>query len=191
MNFKSVFSKINRVTLILTIVYFVTGLMFCILPSFMMETLEVIVCAALLIYGTIILFANSISSVVSENRKLLFSAIIAMIVGIFLLFVRSFFILVLAIYVLGLAIFKTVVLIKIKNIKNMNWYIWLSVAIVHFSISVLSIIFFALNKFLIESMILIGISLILDALGSVFIFVKNQKNEQIQAFKEENKEKKD
>ena len=188
MNLKLVFSKENRATSILTIVYFVMGLMFCILPSFMMETLEVIVCAALLIYGTIILFANSISSVVSENRKLLFSAIIAMIVGIFLLFVRSFFILVLAICILGLAIFKTAVLIKVKNTKNLNWYIWLSVAIVHFLVSALSIIFFALNQFLIVSMILIGTSLILDALASIFVFVKNQKIEQFQVSKEENKE---
>lgn len=190
MNLKSMFSKQNRTSSILTMVYFVFGLMFCILPSIMMETFEVIVCAVLLLYGTIILFANCVSSVVSTNRKLMFTAVLAVIVGVFLLFVRSFFILVMALCILAFAIFKILVLRKIRNAKNINWYVWLIITIIHFLVAIFAIIFFALNKFLIISMVLVGVSLILESLGNVFVFIRNQKVEEVQAFNSETDENK-
>ena len=137
--------------------------------------LEIIVCVAFLVYGSVILFAYCISPIVATNRKLILSAIISAVVGVFLIFVRSFFIVVLAMFVLYFAIFKTIVLNKAKENKNFNWIIWLIISIVHFIVGVIAIIFFALNKFIAISMILIGVSLILESIGNIVVFLRNQK----------------
>ena len=60
----------------------------------MLHSLELFVCAASLIYGSVIFFAYCLSSVVANNKKLIVSALISVALGILLLFIRSALILV-------------------------------------------------------------------------------------------------
>ncbi len=160
----------------MTIIYFIVGLMFCVLPNIMLATFETMVCFALLVYGSVIMFAYCISPVVAQNKKLMISAIISIIIGVFLLLVRSFFVLAMAIVLLLLVIFKIMVLKKTAGEKNANWFVWMALLCFEAVACGLMIVFFIINKLLAVSMILMGAAMILEALANVFMLFRNQNN---------------
>ncbi len=175
MNLSFLFDRQNRRSTIMSIIYFVVGVLFLILPNIMMSTFETIVCFSFLAYGGVVMFAFCISSVVGQNRKLIFSAVLAILIGILLLFVRSFFVMALALCMLILIIFKSLVLTNSAEYKNLNWYIWLASTILQGIATIIVIIFFALNQFINISMMLIGFCLIIEAVVGTILLIKNQR----------------
>ena len=174
MNLKFLFEKENRTTSILSIVYAVVGLLFCILPNFMRDKFETIFCILLLAYGSVMMFSFCVSSVVFKNKIIMITATLSIVFGLLLLFVRSFFVLALGLCILILAIFKVMVLKSVANSKNLIWYVWLALTIIYFIVIATVIVFFAINKYLNISMVLIGVCLIFEAAGNIFAFLRNQ-----------------
>jgi len=156
MNFKYLFNKENCIVTIFSIICFILGLMFCILPTIMMGAFETVMCFLFLAYGGIMMFAYCIAPVVFSNKKIMISAIISILLGALLLFVRSFFVFALALCVLVFAVFKFLVIKKARNERNLVYYLWIALSIVYLVVSLLVIVFFAINKFNNVSMILIG-----------------------------------
>jgi len=147
MKIKELFFKEYRTTTILSSIYFVLGMLFCILPNIMMDTFETFFCVFFLTYGGIIMIAYCISAAVFKNIKLMLSAIISIFLGVLLLFVRSFFILGVALCICLFAFVKIKFLIKMKQSRNFNWYLLLSLAIIY-CLSILTIlVFYIMNKF--------------------------------------------
>lgn len=175
MNFKYLFNKENRAATIFSILCFVLGVMFCILPTLMMGAFETIMCFLFLAYGGIMMFAYCIAPVVFSNKKIMISAIISILLGALLLFVRSFFVLALSLCVLAFAIFKFLVVKKTKNERNLIFYLWIILGIVYIVVGILVIVFFAINKFNNVSMILIGACFVFEAAANMFVLIRNSK----------------
>ena len=172
---KYFFNKDNRITTISSIAYFIFGILFCVIPIMMKEFLEVNVSIILLVYGTIIIFAYCISSVVATNKKLIISAILSLIIGVLLIFVRSFFVLTLAFVIFILVLFKFVILYKTKEIKNYAWYCLFILAIIYCLISLIVLVFFILNKFNNISMILVGSTFIVESISNILMIINTYK----------------
>ncbi len=175
MNFKYLFNKENRIVTIFSLLCFVVGVMFCVLPTVMMGAFETIMCFLFLAYGGIMMFAYCIAPVVFSNKKIMISAIISILLGALLLFVRSFFVLALAFCVLAFSIFKFLVIKKTKDEKNLIYYLWIILGIVYAVVSLLVIVFFAINKFNNVSMILIGVCFVFEAVANMFVLIRNSK----------------
>ena len=175
MFFSFLFNKQNRVTSILSLFYIVLGVLFCIIPLQMLSFLESTLCFLFLAYGGVILFAYSLSSVVLNNRMLMLSAILAVILGVLLLFVRSFLLLALAVCLLLLAITKILVL---KKFEINNWYKYclLSLLIIEICAFITLVVFFILNDLKMISMIIIGICLIFEFLVNAVTMYINYRN---------------
>lgn len=170
---KYLFNKENRLTTSLSILYFIFGILFCFIPEFMKVNLETISCFLFLIYGGVMILAYSISSVVFKNRKIMISSIVSIILGILLLFIRSFFILILAFFILGIAVFKILVTKHASYCKNFNWYLWLILAVIYIVVGIFIIISFIINRFLLFSMVLLGVCLGLEAIANMFVLIRN------------------
>ena len=141
----------------------------------MLSFLESTLCFLFLAYGGVILFAYSLSSVVLNNRMLMLSAILAVILGVLLLFVRSFLLLALAVCLLLLAITKILVL---KKFEINNWYKYclLSLLIIEICAFITLVVFFILNDLKMISMIIIGICLIFEFLVNAVTMYINYRN---------------
>ena len=176
MNLKFLLNKENQTNFFSSIAYFLVGLMFVILPGIMLDTFETMICYLLLVYGGIILFANCVSPVVFQNKKLFISSIVSVVLGVLLLLIRSFFVLAIGLFILWLVVFKIIVLKKVSNAKNVNWYLYLALCIIESLVFLFIIVSFILNKMLNISMILMGSCLILEAVINIFMLIRNQQN---------------
>lgn len=176
MNLKFLLNKENQTNFFSSIAYFLVGLMFVILPGIMLDTFETMICYLLLVYGGIILFANCVSPVVFQNKKLFISSIVSVVLGVLLLLIRSFFVLAIGLFILWLVVFKIIVLKKASNAQNVNWYLYLALCIIESLVFLFIIVSFILNKMLNISMILMGSCLILEAVINIFMIIRNQQN---------------
>jgi len=174
MNLKFLLNKENKTNFLSAIAYFLVGVMFIVLPIIMLSSFESMICYLLLVYGGIILFANCVSPVVFQNKKLLISSIVSVVLGILLLLIRSFFVLVIGLFILWLVLFKIFVLKRVSNSKNVNWFLYLALCIIESLVFIFIIVSFILNKMLNISMILMGSCLILESVINIFMLIRNQ-----------------
>lgn len=175
---KYLFNKENRLSSIISIILFIVGVMFCILPIKMKEIFESFLCFILLAYSGIMLFASCFSSIVFQDKKILVSVIISILVGLLLLFVRSILVLFLAAVLVGIAITKILIIKHLEN-KSFTLWLWLGFSIFYLIVAVLVLIFFIINKFYTVSMVLIGVSFIIESIIMFYGLIVQSTNEKV------------
>lgn len=77
---------------VLNIVLFVVGVLFLVLPQTMLNIVETVVCVALLIYAGFYLLSYCVVSMDTKDVNTLIKAVIALVFGLLILYLRLFFI---------------------------------------------------------------------------------------------------
>ena len=189
MNWKFLFNKQNIIASISSLVLLIVGFMLIILPEFMKNILEIIVCYVFLAYSTIIIFAYCISPIVATNKKLIQSALVTFLLGILTLFIKDFVViaLTLILLIIGMNKFSTIKGMKDKN--NLLFKLLISVIVLTAICVIVSLVFFVLNKFIKLAFIIIGICFVFDSLINVYILLKASKMIEIYENNQENETK--
>lgn len=156
-------------------VFIVLGLLFCLLPGRMMNTIETLVCVGLLVYGLINIFAYClVSSDIRDPMKLV-KGTIATAVALLLVFINALFIISIGLVIVISGVNYIMVAVKDKRVGDKKWWIGLIVGII---ITLLGVAVVVLCNTKIARqivMIIFGGALIVDgAVRLVFMFASKK-----------------
>lgn len=152
-------------------VFIILGLLFCLLPGRMMNTIETLVCVGLLIYGLINIFAYClVSSDIRDPMKLLIGAITTAI-ALLLIFVNAIFIIAIGLVIVCSGVNYILSAIKDKKLKNKKWWIGLIVGILIAALGVTVVVLCNTKIARQIVMIIFGSALIVDGIIKlIFMF---------------------
>lgn len=165
-------------SIIISAVIIVVGILFCALPESVIDGFETFVLFVALLYGTICMIVYCLMPAEVRSVGLVLKSLIAIVLGVLLLFIRSFFILSLGIILIvsGVKIISVARLYKIMHDKK--WWIELVWGV--FVIALGATISVLCNTSVAKKLVLVllGVSLILQGLfnfAEMFLIRKETK----------------
>lgn len=173
MNWKDLSKKDLR-NFILSIAMIVFGILFCVLSKSMLNLVETVLCFASLIYGAFYLISYCLISSDTKEIQTLFQAMVAIVIGFMLMFIRSFFVMAVGILIALTGVSRIVISVKKKKFGEKDWWHELVVGIVLFALGTVLAILCNTNVASIVVMIYLGVLLIL--VGGLNIYVVYAKN---------------
>ena len=171
----------NRiVSYVIASVCIALGVCFCVVSEAMLSFFETAICFALIIYGAFNLVVYCLVDSDSKQRSAVLKGIIAIFVGLLIIFVRAFFMIAIGIIIGGLAVLRIIRAVKMKELKMKNWIYLLVVSVVllaaNITLIVLSIC--AISK--ITLMIIVGAILCVQgAYDLTMLIVEDKKKENV------------
>lgn len=108
-------SKNQWKILILSVVCFIFGILFCVLSNSMVEFLRTAICVIALIYGSFYLVSYTVLSFEDKDTSALFQAVIAIVLGLLVIFIPSFFVMAISICVVVCGLARMFRVIKKKS----------------------------------------------------------------------------
>ena len=171
----------NRiVSYVIASVCIALGVCFCVVSETMLSFFETAICFALIIYGAFNLVVYCLVDSDSKQRSAVLKGIIAIFVGLLIIFVRAFFMIAIGIIIGGLAVLRIIRAVKMKELKMKNWIYLLVVSVVllaaNITLIVLSIC--AISK--ITLMIIVGAILCVQGTYDLtMLIVEDKKKENV------------
>lgn len=142
---KTFFKKENLKNSILSLVYLVFGLMFCILPIKMFNFVESALCFILLIVGIVGILIYSLMAVEDKDFKMLLYGIVGMALSICMFLLPRLFGIILSV-VIGLGGVSMIIsAIKLKKAKNSQWISDLIIGIIVSALAIVTIVLSGTN----------------------------------------------
>lgn len=142
---KTFFKKENLKNSILSLVYLVFGLMFCILPVKMFNFVESALCFMLLIVGIVGILIYSVMAAEDKEVKMLLYGVIGLVLSICMfLFPRLFGIILSVIIGLG-GVSMILSAIRLKKTKNPQWISDLVIGIIVTTLAIVTIVLSGTN----------------------------------------------
>lgn len=174
MNFKELTKKEKR-TFVLSIVLIVLGVLFCVLSQPMRDIIETICCVVSLAYGGFYLIAYCVVSNDTREVSQLFQAILAIVIGFLIMFVRSFFVMAVGILIAGTGISRIMVGVKMKRVNEKDWWHELIVGLILAVLGVVLVILCNTKVASIVVMIYLGVLLILSSALNLYMIYARHK----------------
>ena len=174
MNFKELTKKEKR-TFVLSIVLIVLGVLFCVLSQPMRDIIETVCCVAALAYGGFYLIAYCVVSNDTREVSQLFQAILAIVIGFLIMFVRSFFVMAVGILIAGTGISRIMVGVKMKRVNEKDWWHELIVGLILAVLGVVLVILCNTKVASIVVMIYLGVLLILSSALNLYMIYARHK----------------
>lgn len=149
----------------------VVGLLFCVLPTNIIEIIETVVLVGVLVYGGVCMLIYCFTPADFRNNVYLFKAMISLCVGLLLMFVRSFFVSAFGLVILVSGV-KTAMSSRVyKAVGDKKWYMELIAGIVLSILGALVIVISNLDVIRKLVFILLGATLIVQgAINMAFMF---------------------
>lgn len=149
----------------------VVGLLFCVLPTNIIEIIETVVLVGVLIYGGVCMLIYCFTPADFRNNVYLFKAMISLCVGLLLMFVRSFFVSAFGLVILVSGV-KTAMSSRVyKAVGDKKWYMELIAGLVLSILGALVIVISNLDVIRKLVFILLGATLIVQgAINMAFMF---------------------
>ena len=167
-------------SIIISSAIIIVGILFCALPTNVIEIIETIVLVAVLLYGGICMLIYCLTPADFRNNAHLIKAMIALCVGLLLMFVRSFFVSVFGLIILVSGVRTMITSKTYKAVGDKKWWVELIIGLV---LSVLGLVVVILSntnlakKFV---MIMLGLSLIIQGvINFAFMFLIRKEATQI------------
>ena len=174
MNFKELTKKEKR-TFVLSIVLIVLGVLFCVLSQPMRDIIETICCVVSLAYGGFYLIAYCVVSNDTREVSQLFQAILAIVIGFLIMFVRSFFVMAVGVLIAGTGISRIMVGVKMKRVNEKDWWHELIVGLILAVLGVVLVILCNTKVASIVVMIYLGVLLILSSALNLYMIYARHK----------------
>ena len=149
----------------------VVGLLFCVLPTNIIEIIETVVLVGVLVYGGVCMLIYCFTPADFRNNTYLFKAMISLCVGLLLMFVRSFFVSAFGLVILVSGV-KTAMSSRVyKAVGDKKWYMELLAGFVLSILGALVIVISNLDVIRKLVFILLGATLIVQgAINMAFMF---------------------
>ncbi len=183
---KNIIERKRIELIVVSAIYIVLGILFCVLPNQMLEILETIVCVGCMAYGALCMFIYIVTPDIFRDYTTILKAIIAIAFGLLLIFVKSFFV---------MAIGVVIVLTGVKNIfsakaykllGDKKWWTDLVAGIVYIAAGITLIVLCNTNVATKAVMIYMGLSLIVNGLVNyAFMFLIHKRVKQAKEVIEE------
>lgn len=174
MNFKELTKKEKR-TFVLSIILIVLGVLFCVLSQPMRDIIETICCVVSLAYGGFYLIAYCVVSNDTREVSQLFQAILAIVIGFLIMFVRSFFVMAVGVLIAGTGISRIMVGVKMKKVNEKDWWHELIVGLILAVLGVVLVILCNTKVASIVVMIYLGVLLILSSALNLYMIYARHK----------------
>ncbi len=158
-------------SIIISAALIVIGLLFCVLPTNIIEIIETIVLIGVLVYGGICMLVYCFTPADFRNNTYLLKAMISLCLGLLLMFVRSFFISAFGLVVLVSGV-KTILSARVyKAVGDRKWYMELIAGLVLSVLGAIVIVISNLNVVRKIAFILLGATLIIQGvINMMFMF---------------------
>lgn len=178
----------NRiVSYVIASVCIALGVCFCVVSETMLSFFETVICFALIIYGAFNLVVYCLVDSDSKQRSAVLKGVVAIFVGLLIIFVRAFFMIAIGIIIGGLAVLRIIRAIKMKELKMKNWIYLLVVSSVLLLSSVTLVILSLCNISKITLMIIVGAILCVQGAYDLTMLIVEDKNKTNVIVKPENK----
>ena len=111
-------NKNQWTVLILSAVCVICGILFCIFSQSMVEFLRTVICVVVLIYGAFYLVSYSVLSLEDKDVSALIQAVLAIGLGLFVIFIPSFFVMAICFMIIICGLAKLYNVVKAKKENN-------------------------------------------------------------------------
>lgn len=158
-------------SVIISAALIVVGLLFCVLPSSVIDIIETVILVGVLIYGGVCMLVYCFTPADFRNNAHLFKAAISLCLGLLLIFVRSFFVSVFGLVILVSGV-KTALSSRVyKAVGDKKWYMELLIGLLLFVLGTVVIILSNTNVAKKIVLIILGLSLVIQgAINFAFMF---------------------
>ncbi len=167
----------NRiVSYVIASVCIALGVCFCVVSETMLSFFETAICFALIIYGAFNLVVYCLVDSDSKQRSAVFKGIVAIFIGLLIIFVRAFFMIAIGIIIGVVSLLRIIRAVKMQELKIKNWIYLLVVSIIllaaNITLIVLSIC--AISK--VTLMIVVGAILCVQGTYDLTMLIVEDKN---------------
>ena len=173
-------------SVIISAAVIIVGLLFCVLPTSVVEIIETIVLVAVLVYGGVCMLVYCFTPADFRNNSYLFKAMISLCLGLLLIFVRSFFVSAFGLVILVSGV-KTALSSRVyKAVGDKKWWMELLVGVLLFALGAMVIILSNTHVAKKLVLILLGLSLIIQGvINFAFMFYLRAEKVQVEQSKAE------
>ncbi len=172
--------------IVISAIYIVIGILFCVLPNQMLEILETVICVGCMVYGVFFMFVYLVTPDIFKDYATILKAIIAIAFGLLLIFVKSFFVMAVGAVIIFTGVKNILSAKAYKTLGDKKWWTDLVAGIIYIVAGVTLIVLCNTDVATKVVMIYMGLSLIVTGLVNyAFMFLIHKR---VKKVKEEVKE---
>lgn len=177
---KNIIERKRIELIVVSALYIVLGILFCVLPNQMLEILETIICIGCMVYGIFFMFVYVVTPDVFKDYGTILKAIIAIAFGLLLIFVKSFFVMAVGVVIILSGVKDIFSSKAYKLLGDKKWWTDLVAGIVYIAAGVTLIVLCNTNVATKAVMIYMGLSLIVNGLVNyAFMFLIHRRVKQV------------
>ena len=177
---KNIIERKRIELIVVSALYIVLGILFCVLPNQMLEILETIICIGCMVYGIFFMFVYVVTPDVFKDYGTILKAIIAIAFGLLLIFVKSFFVMAVGVVIILSGVKDIFSSKAYKLLGDKKWWTDLVAGIVNIAAGVTLIVLCNTNVATKAVMIYMGLSLIVNGLVNyAFMFLIHRRVKQV------------
>ena len=177
---KNIIERKRIELIVVSALYIVLGILFCVLPNQMLEILETIICIGCMVYGVFFMFVYVVTPDVFKDYGTILKAIIAIAFGLLLIFVKSFFVMAVGVVIILSGVKDIFSSKAYKLLGDKKWWTDLVAGIVYIAAGVTLIVLCNTNVATKAVMIYMGLSLIVNGLVNyAFMFLIHRRVKQV------------
>lgn len=172
--------KKQLITLVLSSVFIVFGILFCVISEKMLGFIETAVCLALIVYGVFYLLVYCLIDSDTRQTKSVIKGVASLGIGLLIIFLPAFFMIAIGVVIAGYHALLIVRAVKMKN-ANMQGWKWLMASSITFVVlGVVLIVFASVSLPNIVLMIVLGATLVLiGAYNLTVLIINDRKNNKV------------
>jgi hypothetical protein len=179
--------KVNSV--VLSCVFIVLGLLFCIVPNKSLSIIETIASVCLIAFGVVSLFLYCFTPILFRDSSSLVNAILAICLGLLISFIPSFFVFGVGLVVAFNGLERFGYSLDLKEVGDKKWWIDCVSGIIIFALGITTVILCNTSVASSILMIYFGISIILDGvINLTLIFALHREITKVKKFVKSNGE---
>lgn len=177
---KNIIERKRIELIVVSALYIVLGILFCVLPNQMLEILETIICIGCMVYGIFFMFVYVVTPDVFKDYGTILKAIISIAFGLLLIFVKSFFVMAVGVVIILSGVKDIFSSKAYKLLGDKKWWTDLVAGIVYIAAGVTLIVLCNTNVATKAVMIYMGLSLIVNGLVNyAFMFLIHRRVKQV------------
>lgn len=177
---KNIIERKRIELIVVSALYIVLGILFCVLPNQMLEILETIICIGCMVYGVFFMFVYVVTPDVFKDYGTILKAIIAIAFGLLLIFVKSFFVMAVGVVIILSGVKDIFSSKAYKLLGDKKWWTDLVAGIVYIAAGITLIVLCNTNVATKAVMIYMGLSLIVNGLVNyAFMFLIHRRVKQV------------
>lgn len=173
---KNIIERKRIELIVVSALYIVLGILFCVLPTQMLDILETVISIGCLVYGGFFLFVYCFTPDIFRDYGTLIKAVVAIIFGLLVIFVRSFFVMAVGVVIILTGVKNILSAKAFKLASDKKWWTDLVSGIALIVIGVTLIVLCNTKLATNAVMIYMGLSLIVNGLiNFAFMFLIHKK----------------